>query len=69
MISTLRAGRASTKDVSSTTFFLDGSFDNPTQFNLQKNLAAIAAYTIPVDANCNKFFLINYSLLSFFPIL
>ena len=55
-----KARETSVSAISSTTFLVDGTASNPDESTYVKKLAAIAAYAIPVDSECNPVFLVSY---------
>ena len=52
-------------NLTGTTFFFDGSYDNVKQFKLQKTLAAIAAHSIEIDFEGNRFHMYYYGAPEF----
>ena len=62
-----RARVLSPEEVSSTTFFFDGTFNSPLEgdeddiYSYQKDLAAIAVMTLPVARECNPLFFLQYT--------
>lgn len=62
-----KARMTSPQEVTSTTFFFDGTYNSPVEndeddiYSYQKDVAAIAVMTLPIEAGCNPLFFLQYT--------